>query len=64
MEGTKDYVSVKEWATEPDVSERSARHYGVSGNIECVKGYLMDTCLPSQDNFKIILDYFCIKYGN
>ncbi|MBR6248231.1 MAG: Fic family protein [Muribaculaceae bacterium] len=27
-----------------------------------VKGYLMDTCLTAQDNFKVLLDYFRIKY--
>lgn len=26
------------------------------------KGYLIDTCLTAQDNFKIILDYFRIEY--
>lgn len=27
-----------------------------------VKGYLLDTCLTAQDNYKLILDYFKIKY--
>ena len=27
-----------------------------------VNGYLMDTCLTAQDNYKSILDYFKIKY--
>lgn len=27
-----------------------------------IKGYLMDTCLTAQDNFKALLDYFRIKY--
>lgn len=27
-----------------------------------IKGYLMDTCLAAQDNFKILLDKFRIKY--
>ncbi len=27
-----------------------------------IKGYLMDTCLTAQDNFKLILDKFRIKY--
>lgn len=27
-----------------------------------IKGYLMDTCLTAQDNFKILLDKFRIKY--
>ncbi|MCH5223724.1 MAG: Fic family protein [Muribaculaceae bacterium] len=31
-------------------------------NWPSVKGYLIDTCLLAQDNFKIILDYFRIKY--
>ena len=26
------------------------------------KGFLLDTCLTAQDNFKAILDYFQIKY--
>lgn len=25
-------------------------------------GYLMDTCLTAQDNYKRVLDYFKIKY--
>ena len=28
----------------------------------CVRGYLLDTCLAAQDNYKAILDYFKIKY--
>ncbi len=28
-----------------------------------VKGYLMDTCLAAQDNFKLLLDKFRIEYG-
>lgn len=31
-------------------------------NWPSTKGYLMDTCLLAQDNFKIILDHFRIKY--
>ena len=27
-----------------------------------IKGYLLDTCLTAQDNFKALLDYFKIKY--
>ena len=27
-----------------------------------VKGFLLDTCLTAQDNFKALLDYFKIKY--
>ena len=27
-----------------------------------VRGYLIDTCLAAQDNFKAMLDYFRIKY--
>ena len=27
-----------------------------------VNGYLIDTCLTAQDNYKILLDYFRIKY--
>ena len=26
------------------------------------KGYLTDTCLSAQDNYKVLLDYFKIKY--
>ena len=29
------------------------------GNIN---GYLRDTCLAAQDNYKLLLDYFKIKY--
>ena len=29
---------------------------------ECVRGYLLDTCLTAQDNYKALLDYFRIKY--
>ena len=28
----------------------------------CVRGYLLDTCLAAQDNCKAMLDYFKIKY--
>ena len=28
----------------------------------CVRGYLLDTCLAAQDNYKAVLDYFKIKY--
>lgn len=28
-----------------------------------IKGYLMDTCLAAQDNFKVLLDKFRIKYN-
>jgi len=27
-----------------------------------INGYLTDTCLTAQDNYKAILDYFRIKY--
>ena len=27
-----------------------------------IKGFLLDTCLTAQDNFKALLDYFHIKY--
>ena len=27
-----------------------------------IRGYLMDTCLTAQDNYKAMLDYFKIKY--
>ena len=27
-----------------------------------VNGYLMDTCLSAQDNYKALLDYFKVKY--
>jgi len=26
------------------------------------RGYLLDTCLTAQDNYKALLDYFKIKY--
>lgn len=31
-------------------------------NWPAIKGYLLDTCLTAQDNFKSLLDYFNIKY--
>ena len=30
--------------------------------ITDINGYLMDTCLSAQDNYKALLDYFKIKY--
>lgn len=33
-------------------------------NWHSIKGYLMDTCLSAQDNFKILLDKFRIKYND
>jgi Fic family protein len=27
-----------------------------------LRGYLLDTCLTAQDNYKAVLDYFKIKY--
>ena len=27
-----------------------------------IRGYLIDTCLAAQDKFKMLLDYFRIKY--
>ena len=27
-----------------------------------IRGYLLDTCLTAQDNYKAVLDYFKIKY--
>ncbi|WP_446715730.1 hypothetical protein [Bacteroides sp. GD17] len=29
-----------------------------------VKGYLLDTCLTAQDNYKAVLDYFKIEHNN
>lgn len=29
---------------------------------DSVRGYLLDTCLTAQDNYKALLDYFKIKY--
>lgn len=31
-------------------------------NWPIIKGYLLDTCLTAQDNYKALLDYFKIKY--
>lgn len=31
-------------------------------NWPTIKGYLVDTCLTAQDNFKLVLDKFMIKY--
>lgn len=33
-------------------------------NWPSIKGYLMDTCLTAQDNFKLILNKFRIPYSN
>ncbi len=37
-------------------------YYNGLRNWPEIKGYLMDTCLAAQDNFKAILDKFRIKY--
>lgn len=37
-------------------------YYNGLRNWPEIKGYLMDTCLSAQDNFKILLDRFRIKY--
>lgn len=37
-------------------------YYNGLRNWPEIKGYLMDTCLTAQDNFKIILNKFRIKY--
>lgn len=37
-------------------------YYNGLRNWPTIKGYLMDTCLSAQDNFKILLDKFRIKY--
>lgn len=39
-------------------------YYNGLRNWNEIKGYLMDTCLTAQDNFKIILDKFRIKYSD
>lgn len=31
-------------------------------NWPTIKGYLLDTCLTAQDNYKLLLDYFKINY--
>ena len=37
-------------------------YYNGLRNWPKIKGYLMDTCLSAQDDFKILLDKFRIKY--
>ena len=37
-------------------------YYNGLRNWPGIKGYLMDTCLTAQDNFKVLLDRFRIKY--
>lgn len=37
-------------------------YYNGLRNWPKIKGYLIDTCLSAQDNFKILLDKFRIKY--
>lgn len=39
-------------------------YYNGLRNWPAIKGYLMDTCLTAQDNFKVLLDKFRIKYNN
>lgn len=39
-------------------------YYNGLRNWNEIKGYLIDTCLAAQDNFKIILDKFRIKYSD
>ena len=39
-------------------------YYNGLRNWPKIKGYLMDTCLSAQDNFKILLDKFRIKYSD
>lgn len=39
-------------------------YYNGLRNWPSIKGYLMDTCLSAQDNFKILLDKFRIKYND
>lgn len=42
--------------------EQKMFYYNGLRNWPNIKGYLMDTCLSAQDNFKILLDKFRIKY--
>ena len=44
-----DFISVAQFAAKHRVSEH-------------IYGYLTDTCLTAQDEFKTFLDYFNIKY--
>lgn len=39
-------------------------YYNGLRNWPSIKGYLMDTCLTAQDNFKLILNKFRIPYKN
>lgn len=39
-------------------------YYNGLRNRQNIKGFLMDTCLTAQDNFKLLLDKFRIKYPN
>lgn len=39
-------------------------YYNGLQNWPRIKGYLMDTCLTAQDNFKLLLDKFRIKYND
>ncbi|MDE6430511.1 MAG: hypothetical protein K2K65_05005, partial [Duncaniella sp.] len=39
-------------------------YYNGLRNWPEIKGYLTDTCLTAQDNFKIILSRFRIKYDD
>ena len=39
-------------------------YYNGLRNWPKIKGYLMDTCLTAQDNFKCLLDRFRIEYDD
>lgn len=73
-----DYISVSQFAEKYGTSVRTARNYCATGKIDSafltgktwniiqqwgnINGYLHDTCLSAQDQFKTLLDYFRIKY--
>lgn len=64
------YTSVSKFAEKFGISERTVRNYCACemfyyrGLREWgkINGYLTDTCLTAQDNYKAVLDYFKIRY--
>ena len=54
------------WGYVPFIITDALKMYYYNGlrNWPGIKGYLMDTCLTAQDNFKLILDRFRIPYSD
>ena len=48
--------------TQIDLTYNSNLYYRGLREWGHIDGYLTDTCLTAQDNYKAVLDYFRIKY--